>query len=187
MNTDLILVWPTSQCGELLSARVVPWDSQRLPEFNWRPRREVEDDAEWQQPIAYVVLKRKSLVWAYRRKGGDGRLDGRVSIGVGGHVDPVDQRPAQLETLLAAASREMAEELANGYSLNQPRPMAWIHEHESAVGLVHLGFVCCIEWDRDEEPQVRRGEKLESLGFVDPSRLPEGTELWSRLAWEALQ
>jgi predicted NUDIX family phosphoesterase len=151
----------------------------------------VEGDAAWQQPIAYCLLRRGALVWTYRRRGGDGRLDGRASAGVGGHVDAGDgagvdaAAPTPLSVIIAAARRELAEELVAPPALD-PKPLAWIHEHDSPVGLVHVGLVCVAEWPAGHEPRVRRGERLESLGF---RALPLGVdfERWSLLAVEALQ
>ena len=57
----------------------------------WRERAEVEHDESLLQPIAYLVLlNEEGQAWCYQRAGGDGRLDGRRSCGVGGHVDFAD-------------------------------------------------------------------------------------------------
>ncbi|MBK9444480.1 MAG: hypothetical protein IPN53_25720 [Comamonadaceae bacterium] len=47
------------------------------------------------QPIPYLLLMNASgQLWCYQRSGGDTRLDGRCSCGVGGHGDWQDARPA---------------------------------------------------------------------------------------------
>jgi len=190
-----ILVWPRSACLDFFTTAIRPWCAEQvMPAPVWRERSTVEDDPQWQQPIPYVVLLRAGQVWAYRRRGGDGRLDGRASVGVGGHVETIDaahhrDAPAAATTLailLAAAHREVAEELAETPQL-VIQPRAWIHEHGSAIGQVHIGLVCSAEWPRTEPPQVRRGERLYGLGFCAPQSLPEHCEVWSHLAVQALQ
>ncbi|GAB4403094.1 MAG: hypothetical protein OHK0048_21620 [Rhodoferax sp.] len=57
----------------------------------WMPRALAEHDETRLQLIPYLVLRRDpDRVWAYQRTGGDARLAGRCSIGVGGHVDTAD-------------------------------------------------------------------------------------------------
>ncbi|MEG1686418.1 MAG: hypothetical protein RR276_00900, partial [Angelakisella sp.] len=54
------------------------------------PRPEAENDPTRKQIIPYVVLCRGSEVFATRRlnKGGEARLHGLLSLGIGGHINP---------------------------------------------------------------------------------------------------
>jgi predicted NUDIX family phosphoesterase len=61
----------------------------------WRERAQVEHDETLLQPVAYgVLLNDAGEVWCYQRAGGDERVDGRYSCGVGGHVDAQDSTTA---------------------------------------------------------------------------------------------
>ena len=62
-------------------------------EHEVRPRPEMEEDPSYRQIIPYVVLTRGDEVLVLRRlkKGGEKRLHGLLSIGVGGHINPVDE------------------------------------------------------------------------------------------------
>lgn len=111
------------------------------------PRNELEIDDSFRQLIPYIVLLRGSELVCYRRasSGGERRLHGRLSIGLGGHVDVpdlvVDGEQIALEaTLLAAAQREVMEEIGNVNVLAR-RWVGLLVDDTTAVGRVHLGVV----------------------------------------------
>jgi len=186
----MILTFPRSACGPLLAKSIVPFASYDGP-LHWQERHLVEDDPAWIQPIPYAVLiDGHDRPWAYRRSGGDGRLQGRCSVGVGGHVDREDAREGWMGTLRAALLRELTEELEEfplGLATTAP-PIAWISEQESAVGRVHLGLVVAIPWLLTHPPRPRPGEALIPLGFTAPAFITRdnGFEYWSELAACAL-
>ena len=154
----------------------------------WRERAEVEHDEAWLQPIPYVVLTSPGAdqkIWCYARQGGDARLDGRQSCGVGGHVDLIDAAPTAAQTLLSAAYRELVEELEIGADQLPPlMPCGLIYEGHSTIGRVHLGILMVATWPLAEPPKPRAGEALSSLGFFSPAEITGDPrfELWSRLA-----
>ena len=69
-----------------------------------------EDDPSHKQLIPYVVVRDGSRAFLMERTeaGGDARLHGKASIGVGGHLNPVDEGE---DALMAGLRREWAEEL----------------------------------------------------------------------------
>jgi len=113
MNEGAILVVAARDCAHLTERERTPWAEIALPlDWQFRPRAAVEEDEAWLQLIPYVVLRdERGAVWAYARRGGDGRLLGRRSVGVGGHIEESDRRPTLLDTARACARRELAEEL----------------------------------------------------------------------------
>ena len=66
--------------------------------------------------------------------GGDPRLHGRYSIGVGGHLNPGDGG------LLGGLRREWAEELVADF-VPEFRLVALLNDDTTEVGAVHLGAV----------------------------------------------
>ncbi len=160
----------------------------------WRERGEVEYDESLLQPIAYLILRSdQGQAWCYQRRGGDVRLDGRCSCGVGGHVDYADsasQGPFDAaNTLQTALLRELGEELKiTPAEVSQVRTTlqlrGLIYEGTSPVGRVHLGVLYTAQWPLREPPQPRSGEKLEGLGFLALATLATDRrfELWSQLA-----
>ncbi len=154
----------------------------------WRERSLVEEDEEWLQLIPYLLLHdQHGRIWSYRRKGGDSRLAGSRSCGVGGHVERIDAGEGLEETARKTAIREAVEEL--GCQPEQLGPLkvtGWIHERESAIGRVHIGLVLESVWRAREEPQPPAGEALIATGFIEPQLLIEEPlfETWSRMAVE---
>jgi len=62
-----------------------------LAHATWRSRAQAEHDDTHLQLIPYLVLRNaEDAMWCYQRSGGDARLLGRCSCGVGGHVDAPD-------------------------------------------------------------------------------------------------
>ena len=167
----------------------------------WRVRAEVEHDENLLQPIAYLVLLNgEGQAWCYQRAGGDARVDGRLSCGVGGHVDAADAMAAVHAeagtrfdadaTLRRALLRELAEELqATAADLHELRLQGLIYEGLSPIGRVHLGVLYTAQWHHTEAPQPRPDEALQGLGFMDLNAIAADPrfELWSRLAAQHLQ
>lgn len=183
----------------------------------WQDRASAEHDEAYLQPIPYLLLRNSTgQVWCYQRTGGDARLAGRCSCGVGGHVDGQDAVPplpqnyfdssrstlnkgySQISsinvqaTLERALRREVAEELGIGApDLGPLTCHGLIYEDLSAVGRVHLGVLFSAPWQPAQAPQPRAGEALRGLGFMPASAIADDPqfELWSRLAarWLAQQ
>ena len=142
----------------------------------FRPRPEMEEDPSYRQIIPYVVLTRGEEVFVLRRlkKGGEARLHGLLSIGVGGHINPVDDA-VRGEALMRGLRREVEEEVELERELSL-----------TPVGVVHLGFMFTMEVAG--EVRVRETEKLEGF-WVKKSELPalaEQLEGWSKIAMEAI-
>lgn len=152
----------------------------------FRPRPEMEEDPSYRQIIPYVVLTRGEEVFVLRRlkKGGEARLHGLLSIGVGGHINPVDDA-VRGEALMRGLRREVEEEVELERELSLT-PVGVINEETNAVGSVHLGFMFTMEVAG--EVRVRETEKLEGF-WVKKSELPalaEQLEGWSKIAMEAI-
>lgn len=185
MNDGSILVVAARDCVHLTGRESTPWGEPPLA-WQFRPRAAVEEDEAWLQIIPYVVLRDgQGAVWAYARRGGDGRLLGRRSVGVGGHIEVSDQRPTLLDTARVCARRELAEELARPEAADlDPQPHGWIHERETAIGRVHLGLVFAARWTAPEPPPPKPGEPLAAIGFLPPAAVltDDRFERWSQLA-----
>ena len=108
----------------------------------------LENDERFKQLIPYVVIMHRDptnssppLVYAYRRGGGgESRLHGRRSVGVGGHVNKLDGR-ASLAAFLEGQRRELDEEVKIHGGELESIPYAAINDDSTPVGRVHLGLV----------------------------------------------
>lgn len=119
--------------------------SSHLMEF--RLRSEVETDTTWLQLIPYCVfVDDPGMVLAYNRgkSGGEDRLHSKVSIGIGGHINPVDASGEGCE-YFAGLLREITEEIDVEPEMRIGDPVALIYDDSDAVGRVHLGIVHLVE------------------------------------------
>ena len=165
-------------CGEELMAIIAD-------KHEFLPRHEAEADPSYKQIIPYVTLRRGDEVFATRRlnKGGESRLHGLMSLGVGGHINPADDR--RDEALMNGLRREVDEEVAVCRALSLT-PRGVINDDTNEVGSVHLGFFFTL--DVEGEVTVRETEKLsgEWLRLGELCSLKDQMETWSQLVLEAL-
>ena len=104
-------------------------------------RERAERNPSWKQVIPYCVVASGERILLMRRRaqGGEARLFDKLSIGVGGHINPVDRVDGS-DVVLAAARRELAEELeVRGEFELQLR--GYLNDDSNPVGAVHVGLV----------------------------------------------
>lgn len=106
-------------------------------------RRAAETTPAWKQPIPYVAVTCEDTVFTMTRlTGGEARLHGKRSIGVGGHINPCDIESNGVDGLLAAAcERELEEELILPAGPHQLEPLGLLNDDTTEVGAVHVGVV----------------------------------------------
>jgi predicted NUDIX family phosphoesterase len=145
----------------------------------------VEQDPSFKQLIPYVVVRDGSRTFLMERSdaGGDVRLHGKASIGVGGHLNPVDEGE---DALMAGLRREWNEELAADWD---PRfeLVGLLNDDSNPVGAVHLGVVFTVEAD-GRPVIVREHDKLVG-DFADAAEVGaawERLETWSQLVGTSL-
>jgi predicted NUDIX family phosphoesterase len=139
-----------------------------------------EESPHLKQLIPYVVVRDGTRVFLMERTdaGGDPRLHRKASIGVGGHLNPVDEGE---DPLSVGLQREWAEELVAEW---EPRfeLVGLLNDDSNPVGSVHLGVVFAVEAD-GRPVAVRETEKL-SGRMVPPG---EVIAAWDRLeTWSQL-
>jgi predicted NUDIX family phosphoesterase len=188
---------PHGEAGAGATDPVTLW-TERIRECGFfLERRHAETDSSFKQVIPYTMVMHGREVLLLRRlaRGGEARLHGKLSIGVGGHINPVDgdgeaAGAAGADLLDAGCRRELEEEIAirSPYTLT---PVGVINDDASDVGSVHFGLVNVA---RCETPDVaiRETEVLEG-SFVTLDALreqhrdePGRFETWSALIIERL-
>lgn len=127
------------------------------PENNFfMDRGAAEDDPSHKQLIPYCIFRIKDetgtryLHYTRGKSGGESRLHAQVSVGIGGHINPIDQREDHLgmHTYMAGVEREIDEELnITGGHTNQI--VALLNDDSNPVGQVHLGVVHMIDLEND--------------------------------------
>lgn len=146
-------------------------------EHEYLPRAFAEEHPEYKQIIPYVTICRGAHVFSTKRlnKGGEARLHGLISLGVGGHINPGDD-----DSLMNCLRREIDEEVAMS-DFGDLTLRGIINDDTNEVGSVHLGFFYTLT--TSGEVRVRETEKL-SGAWLHRSRLWDmapGMESWSQI------
>ena len=118
------------------------------------------------QVIPYTVVRRATgeiLLMRRLKRGGEGRLHGKLTIGVGGHVNPEDALASPRHPLAGATWRELEEEIV----IEEPKDereilcLGLINDDSNPVGAVHVGLAQMLTLERDvriREEDVLEGE-----------------------------
>lgn len=150
------------------------------------PREAAEGNEEYKQIIPYVIIRRGDEVFVTRRleKGGEARLHGLISLGVGGHINDTADGAGK-EALLRGTRREIEEEVYITYKT--PLSLSGlINDDSNSVGSVHLGFLFTLEGA--EDVSVKETEKLsgEWINKSELRSLAPQMETWSQIALDAI-
>lgn len=147
-------------------------------------RAEAEEDPSFKQLIPYCVFRHGERILHYTRgkSGGESRLHAKISVGVGGHINPVDADSGRTgpEVYHAAVARELEEELELPGGQSQ-RIIGLLNDDSNPVGRVHLGIVHLIDIESDAVSS--REDALANLAFSPLAELNgehfERLETWS--------
>ena len=154
-------------------------------------RPAAEKDPSHKQLIPYVIMEHGGKVLSYVRgkRSGETRLVAKRSIGIGGHINPVDEMPLFAdfrEAYLNAVHREVAEEVVVETPYTE-RVVALINDDSTEVGSVHLGVVH--HWSLKEPKVSRREQVMTQMDFLSLDELQavkDSMETWSQLCLEYL-
>jgi predicted NUDIX family phosphoesterase len=163
-----------------------------VPRF--MPRSKAEENPQYKQLIPYVIMTHngKYLTYVRGKRAGETRLVGNRSIGIGGHINPIDNEVPLFDTdyrqmYLTAVQREVAEEVAVE-TTHTDRIVAFLNDESNEVGSVHLGVVHY--WTLDEPNVTRREQMITQMAFMTPDELhqvKDSMETWSGLCLTGLQ
>ena len=178
---------------EFSPASEYDYESIILGNYRFANRREAEEDPFLKQPVGYcvVVNPKRGTILTYRRAEEEasyeeGRLRGRWSVGIGGHVEPPDSdEPNPIE---ASMMREIREELEWNGRL-ELQLLGYINDDVDMVGKVHFGLLYLLQTrasiikPRSKEIAEAGMVAMAELGEMmrEGSRVFEG---WSRIAYD---
>ena len=155
------------------------------------PRDEVETDPSLKQIIPYVVLFNAQSLFCVQRlpAQSESRLHGLLSVGIGGHINPVGRMAGFAGLLDANAHRELEEELYLP-SLPAITWVAWINDDSTPVGQVHAGLLGLAEAD-PAGMAIRETRHMQGsfVPYAELRTLRSKFETWSQLVldhWPAL-
>jgi predicted NUDIX family phosphoesterase len=156
-------------------------------------RSKAEKDPSYKQLIPYVIMAcgGKLLTYVRGKRAGETRLVAKRSIGIGGHINPVDNEVPLFDTDFRkmyeiAVEREVAEEVSVE-TAHTDRIVALLNDDSTEVGSVHLGVVHY--WLLDAPKVNRREQMITQMAFMTPAELHQvrdSMETWSQLCLDGL-
>jgi predicted NUDIX family phosphoesterase len=149
----------------------------------YEPRPQMEQDSSFKQVIPYLILRDGPHYFLMQRTaaGGDVRLHGRYSIGVGGHLNPGDGG------LLGGLRREWNEELVATF-VPDFELVALLNDDTTPVGSVHLGAVYVAD-AAGRQVAIRETDKLTGAFATraEVDAVADRLETWSQLCFAFLE
>ena len=144
-----------------------------------RPTAEVSP--QYKQIIPYVVIRHADAYFLLQRtqKQTEARLHHKLSLGIGGHINP------DTPDLLDGLQKELEEEVevAGDYDLTF---VGILNDDTTDVGRVHLGAVYVLDAATDEV-RVRETEKMTGRWTprAELQQHREAMESWSQIVYDA--
>jgi len=189
-----VLVVPTAGINPLLTGTFTATELERclayiLTHHSFRERALVEEDPSFKQIIPYVVVRHEDRFLLAQRtsRQTESRLHGKLSIGIGGHINDTESFLPGQNVVEAGLERELEEEIHLHGQRRSLTLAGIISDDSTPVGQVHLGLVFVLETDRPEftvnEPELMTAE------WATPETLQERLarmETWSQIAFERI-
>src|SRR5699024_7598033 len=163
---------------------------ETINEYEVKRRGDMEEDPSYKQLISYCILENEHdeiLVYERLSGGGESRLHGQSSIGVGGHMNDVKGAESINEVLRVNAQRELDEEV--GLPEHKSQNLAYIgfiNDDTNEVGEVHLGVVFKIKVDSNDV-EAKETDTLK-IKWVNHNKIEQydDFETWSALILQAI-
>ena len=152
--------------------------------YKVKRRGDMEEDPNYKQLIGYVLLKDITTgeVLVYKRLvgGGEARLHGKASVGIGGHMNEIEGKTI-FEMLKINAARELNEEVgvSEEDALNNLHFIGLINDDKTEVGQVHIGVVYECKVDK-QLVEVKEDDTLVIKWMTgEEAKAEENYETWS--------
>ncbi|WP_369878754.1 hypothetical protein JNUCC21_09130 [Bacillus sp. JNUCC-21] len=201
---EIILAAPRSDVfqNEMLTFQGVNSENERIVKimaqieahfFEIR-RGDAEEDPRFKQPIPYVVIRCDDEVFVYERLagGGESRLHNKLSLGFGGHMNPMEGAASFSEVLKQNTDRELAEEL---YIREEDKQnivtLGLINDDENDVGKVHIGILSALQLASAAQVEVKEKDQIAGrwmkLSELKEENVYQRLEAWSQFVADILQ
>jgi predicted NUDIX family phosphoesterase len=150
-------------------------------------RSHAENDPDFKQIIPYILIFKGEDIFVFKRLkgGGEKRLHNLFSIGVGGHINPVEIENGLRKIIHKGALRELSEEVNLTSIQNEFKYYCLLNDDTNSVGKVHLGVVMGLELEENENLKINEIDSL-SGEFVNLKDLfnrnrQDNFETWSEI------
>lgn len=172
-------------------------DIQDLPVWAG-PRDFLETYPQFRQLIPYILIKKGNTFFQYHRavSGNEARLHGKISIGIGGHVEMMDASISEpsykvdlLDTIYLNAIRETKEEIGIKVTREDLDIVAVIRSNDADVDKVHLGVVILCDITERVIGELTFEDTIKNPSFrtlMDISADDHEKETWTKLVLDVL-
>jgi predicted NUDIX family phosphoesterase len=167
------------------------------PKFMDRDKAEVNEN--FLQLIPYIVISTidGKFVFTYQRgkAGGEERLHGQYTCGLGGHINPEDvtssvEHDPLVKILKEAAIREVEEEVGCKFGFNDFKLNGFIFSDKTAVDRVHLGVLMMLVLEEEDIKKLFDKGELDTVVNREMKLVSDLQELelenWSRISIDEL-
>ena len=156
-------------------------------------RDQAEKDPNYLQLIPYILVTKDDTVFLYSRlkKGAEKRLHNKLSVGIGGHVDKLEDTLSCKEVFMYNANKELYEELnveLNDSYLQIQLANKLVYDDSNEVGRVHLGVLMTCDVS-GREVSVKEIDKIEGRFYTHSEikelyfeRQEHAFETWTTIA-----
>ncbi|OGI14388.1 hypothetical protein A3K63_01980 [Candidatus Micrarchaeota archaeon RBG_16_49_10] len=174
MAADKIDFVPTIKEKSYFILRKTTSREQKIP---------AEEDESKKQIIPYILFRHGKKYFTYRRlaKSGEERLRDNFSIGIGGHINPID---GSGDIIADGMRREFLEEVDYPHDFDY-KVLGFINDDSNSVGRVHFGVVFLIEAEgsdiRVKETDVLEGKMMTLKGIAG---IRDSLENWSKIVFD---
>lgn len=142
-----------------------------------------EYSREYKQIIPYAILRNGNSFFLTKRLRAqrEKRLHGMYSIGLGGHINPSEEKEDNI--ILAGLKRELYEEIGVA-DFTHCKCVGVLNDCSTEVSNYHIGLVYII--DTDMEINIKESSKMTGQ-WVSSNEIAEvfqSLETWSQIVWE---
>ena len=150
----------------------------------FKRRGDMENDPSFKQIIPYILFNYKNqyFLYNYLKKAGEQRLKNDYIVGVGGHINLVDEKPGE-DILEAGMNREWNEEVDFTGKMDK-KLIGILNDDRRPVESVHLGLVYLFAGD-NPNISVKETDKLkgELIERKELGKKVKDTEGWAPIIW----
>ncbi len=190
---ELVFAIPTIELWDLISYKekgLIPGNSDVLKRIIqngvFRKRKELEEDPSYKQIIPYAIISFVESFYLFKRtsKQTEKRLHNKLTLGVGGHMNPRNTTEPKDQYLINELKREFFEEvkLINACIIEDIEFIGFINDDTISVGTVHIGLLYNIHVS-NKDVHINETDKM-SASWIEKVKLAnfyEGMETWTKI------
>ncbi len=193
---ELVFVIPTNELWKLITYKergLIKENSEVLKRIIlnglFRKRSELEEDPSFKQIIPYAIISNKESFCLFKRtsKQTEKRLHNKLSLGVGGHMNPGNSKESKEQYLINELKRELFEEvkLLNGCLIEDIEFIGFINDDTISVGSVHIGLLYNIHVS-NKDVVINETDKMTAdwIDKPDLAEFYEGMEMWTKITFD---